>query len=168
MYHRKPFVINDEDHDAIMKYEHVKVDLSEECLGNVPGQSALFNDYVYSHTEYRKKLDSIEFYYLSYISVGKEYRRQGHGTKLVNQLIEKANSENIPIILEAGFTNEILYQTNRLEHNLLGWLYRNVVPFYESLGFGDISKFFPMSEYVPMIYPVEEAQRVNGIPNDLF
>lgn len=167
-YNVQHFILRDAEHDAIMKYDHVRVDLSKDFKGNIPGQTELFNDYIASHTEYNKDMTSISFYYLKYILVGEEYRRQGYGTTLMNHLIGKADSENVPILLDAAHTDELTYNRMKTSEDVRKWLYDNVVPFYESLGFGDTNQYFHLSEHVPMIYPIEEAHRVNCIPNDLF
>lgn len=106
------------------------------------------------------------FYEITLIEIKEEYRRRGEGTHLVKEFFEKCNPQSV--VLLAGITQENLYNTLRNDENrsaLREYIYTNIVPFWESVGFTDVNHTtFYMKETVPMLWPVSaanEAKRLN-------
>lgn len=133
---------------------------SDEQCGpeRVDGSCFLYDDYA----SLLKPGDT--FYEIALIEVEEGARRKGIGTKLIKEFFAKCNPDSV--VLKAGITREELYYELISEDSpitLTEYIYKNIVPFYEKLGFTDVNHtVFYFEETVPMLWPkskAEEAKR---------
>lgn len=86
-------------------------------------------------------------------------RRDHHGTDLFNMFMKYANPTSV--ILSAGVLEIDLYKELCRSDSVEDYILREIVPFWESLGFRNMSSsvaFFYLRHCVPMIYPAEKAE----------
>lgn len=96
------------------------------------------------------------FHEIVLVEVEEPYRRKGIGTQLVRDFFEECNPTSV--VLRAGITKEALYNQLCEEDREVGYVYENIVPFYESLGFTDVNHtVFYFEETVPMLWPKSKA-----------
>ena len=105
------------------------------------------------------------FYEIVRVEVKENARRKGVGTRLVKEFFEKCNPTSV--VLKAGILYEDLYEQLCSENRLTDYIYKNIVPFYESLGFTDVNHTtFNFEESVPMLYPKEAAMEAKRLSDE--
>lgn len=123
---------------------------------NAEGSCFLYDDY----SSQLKPGD--EFYEIILVEVNENARRKKVGTNLVKRFFSECNPSSV--VLRAGITTEALYNELRSENRLTEYIHKNIVPFYESLGFTDVNHTtFYFEESVPMLWPkaaADEAKRL--------
>lgn len=101
------------------------------------------------------------FYEIVLINVEEQYRRNGVGTRIVKEFFSTCNPKTV--VLRAGITDKELYDKLHQENRIDDYIYENIVPFYEKLGFTDVNHtVFCFEESVPMLWPkaiADEAKR---------
>lgn len=159
-YHKNRQYINDHLNRGTLIYDIVtahKASDNDDWLV-APGRCFLYDDYI-STFDNIKSPQTIQFYELKQLFVSEKHRRKGIGTSLVNELIKVADGS--PIILSAGIIDEKLYESFTTHDDLINYIYKEIVPFYESVGFTDVNHTaFDFEETIPMVYPKEEADRI--------
>lgn len=123
---------------------------TENGPDRVEGSCFLYDDY----STLLKPGDT--FYEIALVEVEAGARRKGIGTKLVKEFFTKCNPDSV--VLKAGITRKELYEQLCTEDNLIEYIYENIVPFYEKLGFTDVNHtVFYFEETVPMLWPKSKA-----------
>lgn len=101
------------------------------------------------------------FYEITFIEVKEDNRRKGIGTWLVEEFLRTCKPKSV--ILQAGITTKELYDKLCEENRLTEYIYENLIPFYNKLGFTDVNNtVFYFEESVPMLWPqsrADEAKR---------
>lgn len=124
-----------------------------ECV-IVKGGSFLYDDY-----SGQLKPGDV-FYEIMFLEVKEQYRRSGEGTRLVNEFFKQCKPKTV--VLRAGITDGGLYEALTADRSNSGveeYIYANVVPFWESVGFTDVNHTtFYMEESVPMLWPKSAAE----------
>ncbi|MBO5435426.1 hypothetical protein J6A31_06420 [bacterium] len=125
----------------------------------VEGSCFLFDDY----SCLLKPGDT--FYHIAKIEVNENARRKGVGTKLVDTFFKTINPQSV--VLQAGITTEELYNRLRESDTLCDYIYENIVPFWEKMGFTDVNgTTFYFEESVPMLWPKSQADEAKRIADE--
>lgn len=105
------------------------------------------------------------FYEITLIKVDENHRRQKIGTNLVKKFFTECNPKSV--IIQAGITDEDLYNQLCETNQLQDFIYKNIVPFYESLGFTDVNHTtFYFEESVPMLWPKNAANEAKRLADE--
>ena len=151
-----------EHEDGSMIYYKVTPVFSEgePPVGHIPEGSCFLYD------DYGSQLNPGDiFYEIVRVEVKENARRKGVGTRLVKEFFAKCNPTSV--VLKAGIIYEDLYEQLCSENRLTDYIYKNIVPFYESLGFTDVNHTtFNFEESVPMLYPKEAAMEAKRLSDE--
>lgn len=105
------------------------------------------------------------FYEIVKVEVEEYARRRGVGSQLVKEFFSKCNPTSV--VLRAGITSEALYTQLHKNKSLSEYIHKNIVPFYEYLGFTDVNHTtFELESSVPMLWPKSKADEAKRIADE--
>ena len=131
----------------------------QEVKGRVPGSCFLYDDYAACLTE------GEVFYEITHLEIMSDKLRQGYGTALIKEFMEKQQPTSI--CLRAGVLSEKLYNSLEEKGELMAYILENIVPFWESLGFTNVNgTVFSFEQCVPMLWPVEKAELASKLAKE--
>ena len=105
------------------------------------------------------------FYEIASMEVDVSVRRNKVGTKLVEEFFNRCKPDSV--VLRAGILSKELYEHLCAQNSLMEYIYTNIVPFWESVGFTDVNHTtFYFEENVPMLWPKSAADEAKRIADD--
>lgn len=105
------------------------------------------------------------FHEITFLEVKKDNRRKGIGAWLIDRFFSECNPKTV--VLKAGIIDRELYDLLCKENHLIEYIYKNIVPFYEKLGFTDVNNtVFCFEESVPMLWPKAAADKAKSISEE--
>ena len=121
----------------------------------------------YCHTkcmlckEYEKTLTKpCTFYYIAFMEIYPAFRGQGKGRKLFLQFYHACAPD--VVLLDCGLLDTTLIK-ELSDEETIQYLEKNVKPFWQKMGFFDISYIDDSKDSIQMIYPRKEAERLDAI-----